>query len=99
MGFGVIIASGESNKLLSEDLTDCLVEVRVEQSLDQPTQFAIRFEEDIEDGEPRMMQSAELQCEQLITIAVKQDDSLVCLVRGPITERKASMTLGGPGSW
>jgi hypothetical protein len=99
MGFGAIIASGENNGLLSEDLMDCVTEIRVEQSLDEPTRFAIRFQEDIEDGEPRIMQAAELQCEQMITIAVEVDGKLVCLVRGPITERKSSLTLGGPGSW
>lgn len=99
MGFGAVIASGDNNELLPQGLMDCVTEVRVEQFLDQPTRFAIRFAEDLEDGEPRIMQSSELQCEQIITVAVEQDGELVCLVRGPITERKASMTLGGPGSW
>ena len=30
---------------------------------------------------------------------MEQNGALVCLVRGPITERKSSITLGGPGSW
>ena len=98
MGFGAIIASGDNNQLLPEELMDCVSEVRVEQSLDQPTRFAIRFQEDFEDGEPQVMQSPELQCEQIITIAVELDGALVCLVRGPITERKSSITLGGSGS-
>jgi hypothetical protein len=84
MGFGAIIATGDNNELLSEELMDCVTEIRVEQSLDEPTRFAIRFQEDIEDGEPRVMQSSELQCEEIITIAVEQDGALVCLVRGPI---------------
>jgi hypothetical protein len=99
MGFGAIIASGESNELIAEDLMDCITEVRVEQFLDEPTRFAVRFQEDLEDGEPRVMQSPELQCEQIITIAVEHRGALVCLARGPITERQSSLTLGGPGSW
>jgi phage protein D len=99
MGFGAIIASGDNNELLPEDLMCCATEVRVEQFLDEPTRFAIRFQEDLEDGEPHVMQAPELQREQIITIAVEQDGALVCLVRGPITERKSSITLGGPGSW
>ena len=78
---------------------DCVSEVRVEQFLDEPTRFAIRFQEDLEEGEPRIMQSPELQCEQIITVAVEIAAALVCLARGPITERKSSLTLGGPGSW
>lgn len=99
MGFGAIIAGGDNNTLLAEDIMECLTEVRVEQSLDQPTRFAMRFQEDLQDGEPRIAQAPELQTGQMITIAVQVDDGLVCLVRGPITERQSSMTLGGPGSW
>ena len=61
--------------------------------------FAIRFQEDLEDGEPRVSQAPELQREQILTVALERDDELICLVRGPITERKCSLTLGGPGSW
>jgi hypothetical protein len=99
MGFGAIIASGEKNKVLSDDLLDCLTEVRVEQSLDDPTRFAIRFQDDISGGEPRIRKAAELQCHQMITIAVQVGDAMKCLVRGPITNVKSSVMLGGPGSW
>lgn len=99
MGFGAIIASGEKNKLLRDDLLDCLTEVRVEQFLDEPTRFAIRFQEDIRDGKPFIMKSPELQCEQMITIAVQVGKETRCLVRGPITDMRCSVKLGGPGSW
>src|SRR5262245_50811979 len=99
MGFGAIIASGEKNELLRDDLVDCLIEVRVEQSLDEPARFAVRFQEDISNGEPMIMKAPELQCEQMITIAVQVGDAIKCLVRGPITEVKCSAKLGGPGSW
>ena len=99
MGLGAIIAFGEENELLASDLFDCITEVRVEQTLDAPIHFAIRFQEDLEDGEPRVRQAPELQAEQILTIAVETEDEIKCLVRGPITETKASTTLGGPGSW
>lgn len=99
MGFGAIITSGNNNKLLPERLVDCITEVRVEQFLDEPTRFAIRFQEDIVDGEPMIMKASELQCEQMIAIAVETNDALTCLVRGPITHIQCSITLGGPGSW
>ena len=99
MGLGAIIAFGEENELLASDLFDCITEVRVEQTLDAPIHFAIRFQEDLEDGEPRVRQTPELQAEQILTIAVETEDEIKCLVRGPITETKASTTLGGPGSW
>lgn len=100
MGFGAVIASGEDNRLLPDDLLDCLTEVRVEQSLVQPTRFAIRFQEDYDEtGEPRMADAPELAPEQMITIAVEDGIGLKCLVRGPITEIKCSFAHGGPGSW
>ncbi|MDJ0861088.1 MAG: hypothetical protein QNJ82_02485 [Gammaproteobacteria bacterium] len=100
MGFGAIILSGDDNRLLSEDLTDSLTEVRVEQFLDRPTRFAMRFQEDYnDDGEPRMVEATELSPEQMITVAVEDGDGLKCLVRGPITVLKSSFALGGPGSW
>lgn len=98
MGFGAIITSGNKNKLLSERLMDCITEVRVEQFLDEPTQFAIRFQEDIVDDEPMIMKAPELQCEQMIAITVEIDGELKCLVRGPITHTQCAITLGGPGS-
>ena len=99
MGFGAIIAAGEKNRVLREDLVSCLTEVRVEQSLDEMTRFAIRFQEDLSSGEPVIMGASELQCEQMITIAVQMGDTINCLVRGPITDVKCSVKLGGPGSW
>jgi hypothetical protein len=99
MGFGAIIASGENNTLLRDNLLDCLTEVRVEQFLDEPTRFALRFQEDISDGQPNVKGAPELGCGQMITIAVAVGDAIRCLVRGPITERAWSAMLGGPGSW
>jgi hypothetical protein len=99
MGLGAIIATGEENELLSSELFDCITEVRVEQTLDEPIRFAIRFQEDLQDGEPRVRQAPELQAEQIIAIAVETGDEIKCLVRGTITETKGSTMLGGPGSW
>jgi hypothetical protein len=99
MGFGAIIASGEKNILLRDDLTGCIVEAHIEQFLDEPTRFALRFEDDPSHGEPMVMQAPELQCEQMITIAVQVGDAIKCLVRGPITDVRSSVQLGGAGSW
>jgi hypothetical protein len=100
MGFGAIIAAGTGNTPLSTDIADCLIEVRVEQSLDEPTRYGVRVREDIADGKPMAANAADLQVEQMITIAVQlEDDTMLCLVRGPITDTQSQYTLGGPGSW
>ena len=99
MGFGAIIASGGNNSLLSDELLNCIIEVRVEQSLDERTRFAIRFSDDISGGEPRIRSSSELECQRMISIAVQVGDDIKCLVRGPVTNTRSSVALGGPGSW
>lgn len=99
MGFGAIIAAGEGNQLLSDQVLNCITEVRVEQSLDAPTRFAIRFQEDVIDGKPSIGTMPELQSEQMLAIAVQTSDAIRCLVRGPITDVQCSFARGGPGSW
>lgn len=99
MGFDLLLAGGTDNRLLSGDLLSCVVEVRVEQTLDQPTRFAVRFQDDIEDGKLVKAGLPELQIGQLVTIAVDRgQDSYQCLCRGPILEHEQVMTRGGPGS-
>jgi hypothetical protein len=99
MGFDLLMAGGPDNRLFGDDLLSCLVEVRVEQTLDQPTRFAVRFQDDIEDGKLKKASVPELQLGQLVTIAVDRGgDRYVCLCRGPILEHESEMTQGGPGS-
>ena len=100
MSFGSILAIGDQNNLLPEQLMGCVTEVRVEQFLDRPTEFAVRFEEDITDNEPRITSAPELQAERMMTIAVPAGSGdVLCLVRGPITDVHCSTQLGGPGSY
>jgi hypothetical protein len=98
MGFGAVIATGDSNRLLPDAAMENIVEVRVEQSLNEPTRFAIRFQDDIRDGQMRLSEESSLAVDSIITIAVEAGDRLVCLVRGPITATSSSLMLGGPGS-
>ncbi|MEM9140508.1 MAG: hypothetical protein AAGB15_11835 [Pseudomonadota bacterium] len=109
MGFDLLIASGTGNAILKPELLGCIVEVRVEQSLDQPTKFAVRFLDDIvsdddqgglRKGQLMKPQLPELKIGEVLTIAVNKDEGeYTCLVRGPILETAQETTLGGPGSW
>ncbi|MEP6266141.1 MAG: hypothetical protein ABJ139_02275 [Paracoccaceae bacterium] len=109
MGFDLLISSGAANMILSEDLLGCVVEVRVEQKLDEPTKFAVRFLDDIVSDDTQgglrkgllmKPQLAELKIGEIITVLVnKDDDEYSCLVRGPILETSQEVTQGGPGSW
>lgn len=109
MGFGAIIAIGENNTPLDADLAGCIAEVRVEQKLDEPTQFAVRFLDDIEDGRLRLANDKRLAIDTIVSVIVEAEQALsasseppselTCLVRGPIVQDKSEMTIGGPGSW
>ena len=101
MGFDLLLAGGPGNTLFPGDLLSCLVEARVEQSLDEPTRFAVRFQDDIVDGKSQKAGLPELKIGTLLTIAVSKGngDDYTCLVRGPILDHDQELTLGGPGSW
>jgi len=100
MSFGVYITTGESLTRLSTEIFNWLVEVRVEMELSKPTRFALRFEDDICDGSFAVSGSKELkQDEKLGLFIIDENDSLDCLVYGPVTEVKSNSQLGGPGSW
>lgn len=77
----------------------CFVEARIEQKLDDPTTFAVRFHEDIRNGRQHVAGSREFAIDEIIAIAVEGRDGLRCLSRGPILESQTELTQGGPGSW
>ena len=97
MSFGALVASG--GRLLPDDIFGHLVEIRVEQQLDDATTFALRFEDDLDGGEPILADRPELQPETLLTIAAPTPDGLVGLVHGPVTQVVLSFATGGAGSW
>jgi len=97
MGFGVLVASEQ--KLLGPDLLGCIAEVRVEQSLDEASKFAVRLFEDVSGGDLRIGQRAELDPGRLLTIAVPVGGELRCLVHGRIEKRSWQFSQGGPGSF
>ena len=70
MGFGAIVAIGENNTPLDEDLAGCITEVRVEQKLDEPIQFAVRFLDDLEDGRLRHANDDRLAIDTIVTVIV-----------------------------
>jgi hypothetical protein len=98
MGFGAIVASGDQNKLLKDDLFNRITEIRVEQTLDDPTRFAIRLEDDICKNDFEIIRAPEIQCGTIIAIAVKVGGKTTCLVRGPITDVHSNFMLAGAGS-
>jgi hypothetical protein len=101
MAAGFVIASGAGNLALEGGLADAISEIRVEQELSKATKFAVRFEEDICDGQQRALSATSLSPGEMISVLVPDEKKheTICLVRGPITKIKSSSVLGGPGSW
>ena len=76
-----------------------IFEARVEMELSKATRFALRFEEDICEGDPAVAGRPELQANQLVGIFVAVEGAPQCLVVGPITRVRTSSMVGGTGSW
>ena len=101
MGFGAIVTSGDDYQPLPDDIMRWIVEARVEMELSRASRFAIRFEEDLCDGEPAVARRSELQPDRCIGIFVAVEGQAVpqCLCVGPITRVRTSTVVGGSGSW
>lgn len=91
---------GDANLAMPEDAMGWLVEIRVEQELNKPTKFALRFEDDLCGDGPAMEGRDEIAPNMMITvIAGAGNVPPVCLARGPIVRLRSSSQLGGAGSW
>ena len=95
MSFGAIVTAGESNRPLDADLAGALAEVRVEQLLDGPSRFALRFLDDISDGRPAIADDSRLAIGTILSVLVETGDGLKCLIRGPVTDHRSELRLGG----
>jgi hypothetical protein len=99
MPFGASVLFGDDNAPIPSDMSQWLVEIRVEQELNKITRFAVRFEDDLCGQAPAVEGREELTPNTLFSIVVPDGDESACLVRGRITRIKSSSQLGGAGSW
>jgi len=100
MAYGFVITAGDSPRRLDDALHKLIAEVRVEQDMSRPTKFAVRFEEDICQGDRIALSATAIQPGEKIAVLVPdENDALVCLVMGQVTKFKSSAVTGGPGSW
>lgn len=99
MGFGAIITTGDAYAIMDPDIMRWIVEARVEMELSKATRFALRFEDDLCEGDPEVAHRPELQANQLVGVFVSVEGTPTCLVVGPITRVRTSSMVGGTGSW
>lgn len=99
MGFGAVITTGTNCQPMDGAIMRWIVEARIEQELSKATAFAIRFEDDLCEGDPEVARRPELQSNSMIGVFVRSKDKFVCLVHGPITRVRTASMVGGTGSW
>jgi hypothetical protein len=99
MGFGAILTTGDEHALMPEAVTRWIVEARVEMELSKATRFALRFEDDLCEGNPAVAARPELQANAMVGIFISVQGATTCLVAGPITRVRTSSMVGGTGSW
>lgn len=100
MAYGFVVTQGSGNARLDDALHRAIAEVRIEQDLSRATKFAVRFEEDICEGERTVLSASAIAPGELLSVLVPdEEDGLVCLVKGQVTKLKSSAVTGGPGSW
>lgn len=84
---------------LPADLDCAVTEIRVEQHFDRRATFAIRFQEDFEDGEAKTITSDKLRGAKGMAIVVDGGSGLTCLIRGQVENSQSDVSAGGSGSW
>jgi hypothetical protein len=103
VGFGAIIAIKKGLFYMPVDaaLTAALTEIRVEQSLDRQTSFALRFQENYDNNKPSITEHELFSSPTELAIVVPDGPGsyqLKCLVRGQIEQVSFDIASGGIGS-
>ena len=82
------------------DLADVCLSVQVEQSLSEPTRYAVKFLVELDQvGQYTSLTDLRLRPGAMLTILVADGLTTECLVRGPIDRHQVHIETGGAGSW
>ncbi len=96
MGLDIVICVDD---VPNEQLTQQVSTVEVNERMDQNTTYKLNFMIDVHDGDIAGPVDEDTSPGKMISIQVKVNDSLVCLVKGPVTQQQAHLQHGGAGSW
>ncbi len=92
----LILADGKP----APDLVDLAASVTVEQSLDDSARFTLRLEVDLaSDGQYTLLMDDRVRPGAEISVLVRDGESTVCLVQGPVDRARVHIARGGAGSW
>lgn len=95
MGLDVLICIDD---IPNENLTQKVSSVEVYEKMDLNTTYKLNFAVDVCDGDIAASLEADTAPDKILSVLAKVNDSLVCLVKGPVTTQQAHLNHGGAGS-
>lgn len=95
MGLDILIAVDD---VLNENLTQKVSSVEVYEKMDSNTTYKLNFSVDVCDGDIAQNIEADTAPDKILSVLVKVNDDLTCLVKGPVTQQQSQLMHGGAGS-
>lgn len=95
MGLDILIAV---NDIPNQKLTETVTSVEVQERMDQNTTYKLNFMVDVCNGDIGLTLESNTDIGSILSIMANVNDSLVCLVKGPVTQHNVNLRHGGSGS-
>ena len=96
MGLDVLICVDD---IPNENLTQKVSSVEVYEKMDQNTTYKLNFAVDVCDGDIAQTIETDTAPDSILSILANVNDSLICLVKGPVTQQQSQFNHGGAGSY
>lgn len=95
MGLDILICIDD---IPNENLTQKVSNVEVYEKMDKNTTYKLNFAVDVCDGDIAQTIEADTAPDKILSVLANVNDSLVCLVKGPVTQQQSQLNHGGAGS-
>ncbi len=95
MGLDVVICVDD---IPNANLTQKVSSVEVYEKIDQNSTFKLSFAVDACDGDMAFLIDADTAPSKILTVLAKDNDNLICLVKGPVLRQQTQLKHGGAGS-
>jgi hypothetical protein len=95
MGLDILICVDD---IPNENLTHKVSSVEVYEKMDLNTTYKLNFAVDICDGDIGLSMETDTAPDKILSVLAQVNDSLVCLVKGPVTTQQSHLNHGGAGS-
>ncbi|MEI6682121.1 MAG: hypothetical protein WCO44_05815 [Bacteroidota bacterium] len=96
MGLDIVICV---NDIPSQNLTQMVSSVEVNEKMDQNSSYKLKFMVDVCDGDIANQILNDIAPGKIVSVLAKVNEDLVCLVKGPVAQQEAHLVHGGAGSW